>query len=75
MHANQPKKIFMLRPKKNHTRNLITKKNSCGSKILHPPITFLMVRPLWQKYHPITNLFPGGSSKGSSFTLIQLLKG
>ena len=31
-----------------HTRNLITKKNSCGSKIAlpPPPITFLMVRPL-----------------------------
>ena len=30
-----------------HTSNLITKKNSCGSKIpLPPPITFLMVRPL-----------------------------
>ena len=39
----------MLRPKKNHTRNLITKKNSCGSKIRQPsprpPINFLMVRP------------------------------
>ena len=35
--------------KKIHTRNLITKKNSCGSKIPlpHPPITFLMVRPLY----------------------------
>ena len=30
-----------------HTRNLITKKNSRGSKIPLPaPITFLMVRPL-----------------------------
>ena len=27
----------MLWPKKTHTRNLITKKNSCGSKIPHPP--------------------------------------
>ena len=36
----------MLWPKKIHTRNLITKKNSCGSKIPPPPITFLMVRPL-----------------------------
>ena len=34
-------------PEKIQTRNLITKKNSCGSKIpLPPPITFLMVRPL-----------------------------
>ena len=32
--------------KKIHTRNLITKKNSCGSKIPLPPLTFLMVRPL-----------------------------
>ena len=42
--------IFMLWPKKIRTRNLITKKNSCGSKIPHPPsITFLMVRPLGHK--------------------------
>ena len=40
----------MLWPKKIHTRNLITKKNSCGSKIPLPPITFLMVRPL-QSYN------------------------
>ena len=32
-----PKKILMLWPKKIHIRNLITKKNSCGSKIPHPP--------------------------------------
>ena len=45
MHTNWPEKIFMQRPKKIHTRNLITKKNSCSSKIAHlPPITFLMVR-------------------------------
>ena len=31
--------------KKNHTRNLIKKKNSCGSKIPLPPYPFLMVRP------------------------------
>ena len=29
----------MLWPKKNQTRNLITKKNSCGSKIPHPPLS------------------------------------
>ena len=56
-----PKKIFILWPKKIHTRNLMTKKNSCGSKIPHPPppppITFLMVRPLrtgkesWLKFN------------------------
>ena len=41
-------KIFMQWPKKIHTKNLITKKNSCGWKIPLPfsPITFLMVRPL-----------------------------
>jgi len=40
----------MLWPKKIRTRNLITKKNSCGSKIPHPPpISFLMVRPLGHK--------------------------
>ena len=33
--------------KKIYTRNLVTKKNSCGSQIpLPPPITFLIVRPL-----------------------------
>ena len=33
-----PKKIFMLWPKKIHTRNLIPKNDSCGSKIpLLPP--------------------------------------
>ena len=35
--------------KKIYTRNLVTKKNSCGSKIPLPPpspITFLIVRPL-----------------------------
>ena len=30
----------MLWPKKIHTRNLITKKNSCGSKIPLPPHNF-----------------------------------
>ena len=29
----------MLWPKKNQTRNLITKKNSCCSKIPHPPLS------------------------------------
>ena len=40
----------MLWPKKILTRNLMTKKNSWGSKIPPPPtpITFLMVRPLIQ---------------------------
>ena len=37
--------------KKIHTRSLITKKNSCGSKIPLPPITFLMVRPLVAVLH------------------------
>ena len=41
----------MLRHKKIHTGKLITKKNSCDSKIapLPHPITFLMVRPLNNK--------------------------
>ena len=45
-----PKKYSYDGLKKIHTRNLITKKNSCGSKIPlpPPPITFLMVRPLWE---------------------------
>ena len=51
IHARQliQKKIFMLWPKKIHTRNLTTTKNFCDSKIPllpHPLITFLMVRPL-----------------------------
>ena len=29
----------MLWPKKDHTRNLITKKNTCGSKIPHPALS------------------------------------
>ena len=41
-----PKKYSCYGLKKFHTRNLITKKNSCGSKIPLPPITFLRVRPL-----------------------------
>ena len=39
-----PKKYSCYGLKKIHTRSLITKKNSCCSKIpLHPPITFLRV--------------------------------
>ena len=41
-----PKKYSCYGLKKIHTRNLITKKNFCGSKIPLPPITFLMVGPL-----------------------------
>ena len=33
--------------KKIHTRNLMTKKNSCGSKIPLPPITFLIPWRRW----------------------------
>ena len=33
MHANKPPKIFMLLPKKIHTRNLITKKIPAARKI------------------------------------------
>ena len=35
-----PPKIFKPCPKKIHTRNLITKQNSCGSKIPHPHHNF-----------------------------------
>ena len=47
---NNPKKYSCYGLKKKfHSRNLMTKKNSCGLKIPHPPspppITFLMVRP------------------------------
>ena len=37
----------MLRPKKNSYKEFDNEKNSCGSKIPLPPITFLMVRPLY----------------------------
>ena len=54
-----PKKYSCYGLKKIHTRNLITKKNSCGSKIPPPPpITFLMVRPLR------VNVFSRSSSLG-----------
>ena len=47
------KNIHSIPPQKIHTRNLITKKNSCGSKIPHPspplPTTFLMVRPCMKR--------------------------
>ena len=48
-----PKKYSCYSLKKIHTRNLITKKNSCGSKIPHPlpSIIFLMVRPLVDLAH------------------------
>ena len=50
IHARQStlKKIFMLWPKKIHTRNFVTKKNPAARKLPSPPppITFLMVRPL-----------------------------
>ena len=43
-----PEKYSCYGLKKIHTRNLMRKKNSCGSKIplSPPPITFLMVSPL-----------------------------
>ena len=40
LHANYPKKYSCKGLKKIHTRNLITKKNSCGSKIPLPPNNF-----------------------------------
>ena len=41
-----PKKIFMLWPKKFHARNLITKKKFLWLENSPPPITFLIVRLL-----------------------------
>ena len=45
-HARQLtlKNICFKSPKKIDTRKMLAPKNSCGSKIPHPPITFLMVR-------------------------------
>ena len=60
----------MLWPKKTHTRNLITKKNSCGSKIPSPPHNFsngpslisklveTVVAKQLQHYLNCNNLFP-----------------
>ena len=47
IHARQLilKIIHAMALKKIHTRNLMTKKNSCSLKIPLPPITFLMVHP------------------------------
>ena len=56
-----PKKYSCYGLKKIHTRNLITKKNSYGSKIPLPPITFLIVRPLGtmgKKFLPLKNSPP-----------------
>ena len=58
-----PKKYSCYGLKKIHTRNLITKKNSCGSKIPLPPITFLMVRKAYDQNcvvakKPFHALFP-----------------
>ena len=57
---NDEKKIYLKKCpcysiKKIHTGNLITKKNSCDSKIapLPYPLTFLMVRPLNNKTRTI----------------------
>ena len=46
----------MLRPKKNSYKEFDNEKNSCDSKISHPPptpIIFLMVYPLGQTIQPI----------------------
>ena len=55
-----PKKYSCYGLNKIHTRNLMTKKNSCRSKIplpppSPPPITFLMVHPLAQSVERQTN--------------------
>ena len=40
-----PKKVFMLWPKKNSYKEFDNEKNPSGSKIPNSPITFLMVHP------------------------------
>ena len=59
----------MLRPKKNSKKEFDNEKNTCDSKIPHPPphnppITFLMVRPL--------GLFGGASAKRETRNRTQL---
>ena len=46
IHSRQvvPLRIFMVWLKKIHTREMLTKKNSCGSKIRHPPHNFFSVK-------------------------------
>ena len=44
--ASSPEKMFLHTEKNIPTREMLTKKNSCSSKIPHSPITFLMVRPI-----------------------------
>ena len=53
-----------------HTRNLITKKNSCGSKIPLPsPITFLiMVRPLVEQFSKRKNYCKNSLPRCTMFT-------
>ena len=60
-----PKKYSCYGLKKIHTRNLITKKNSYGSKIpLPPPISFLMVRPLEYRILTIAACFYLAAAEG-----------
>ena len=71
------KYIHAMPLKKIHTRNLITKKNSCGSKIPLPtPITFLMVRPLLRSHVGVFRGWKTSSPKnacvgGQSLTVLQ----
>ena len=43
IHSRQIR-IIMVWLKKIHTREMLTKKNSCGSKIRHPPHNFFIVK-------------------------------
>ena len=71
------KHIHAMPLKKIDTRNLITKKNSCGSKIPLPPsITFLMVRPLLRSHVGVFRGWKTSSPKnacvgGQSLTVLQ----
>ena len=67
-----PKKYSCYGVKKIHTRNLITKKNSCGSKIPLPPYNFSNGPSLC---YPSLNYFRHRSfDQTSSFLSIFLLK-
>ena len=61
----------MLRPKKIHTRNLITKKISATQKF-PTPIIFLMVCPLGQTIQPILWRELKKCTSSSSFTTFFL---
>ena len=50
----------MLRPKRIHRRNLIPPKNSCGSKIPHPPPPITLIGLILMQDQSKPPMFEGG---------------